>query len=415
MRYLLFFSFFIFAVRAVALSPANELVSLRAYADHHYQRIVFETKKKITYRTLSLSHPDRFVIDLYATKLAKGLTHDTLINKVKSARLLGLQTMRIGRYKSKRLRFVFELNQLTKPHHFMLSPTKSHPNYRLVLDWKQADSHSKIKSKKKVKKVTLNKHSKVLPIKVNHIKKGEKKIIVVIDPGHGGKDPGASGQRGTHEKDIVLKIGKYLYSAINREKGFRAYLTRSADQYLELRERLLLARKHRANLFVSVHADAYKLNNVRGATVFALSQKGATSEKARWLAEKENESEFLGNINLSDKNNLLKTVLLNLSQTAVIGKSVGIGMKVLDQLDEVSWLHHSNVEQAAFVVLKSPDIPSLLIETGFISTPTEEKLLRQSFYQKRLANAIKNGIVAYFKCSPPRGTVLYPGNSRYCH
>lgn len=219
-------------------------------------------------------------------------------------------------------------------------------------------------------------------------------IVVVIDPGHGGKDPGAIGVHGVYEKDVVLKISRYLQYYLNRQKGFKAILTRNGDYFIPLRQRLNIAHKNRADMFMAIHADAYKYRNSRGASVFALSQRGATSEAARWLAEKENASE-LGHA-ISDKDAILKSVLIDLAQTATISTSLEIGNSLLQKLGKITHLHHHQVEQAAFVVLKSPDIPSLLLESGFISDEFEESRLAQSNYQQYLAYTLAEGLVSHF-------------------
>jgi N-acetylmuramoyl-L-alanine amidase len=237
-------------------------------------------------------------------------------------------------------------------------------------------------------------------------KRYSSKIIVVIDPGHGGKDPGATGPHGHHEKKVVLAIAKQLQKQINSYKGFKAVLTRGDDRYLTLRYRLALAREYHGDMFVAIHADAYINSSAFGASVFALSQRGATSEAARWLAQRENQSELMGGVDLADKDRTLRSVLIDLSQTATIGASLNMGSGIIVHLREVTPMHANHVEQAAFVVLKSPDIPSLLIETGFISNPTEEQQLIMRSHQKRLAQAIAKGIVQYFKTHPPRGSWL---------
>lgn len=231
-------------------------------------------------------------------------------------------------------------------------------------------------------------------------------MVIVIDPGHGGKDPGATGVAGTHEKNIVLSISKILQSLINQQKGFHAVLTRSQDEYIPLRTRLEIARKYKADMFVAIHADAWKDRDARGVSVFALSQRGATSEAARWLAARENQSELMGGVELQDKSHLLKSVLINLSQTATIRASLMIGADLMEAIKPIATLHHDRVEQAAFVVLKSPDIPSLLVETGFLSNPKEEKNLRNPQYQHKLAQAIMSGIRRYFQSYPPRNSFL---------
>lgn len=239
-------------------------------------------------------------------------------------------------------------------------------------------------------------------------------VVVVLDPGHGGKDPGATGAKGTKEKDVVLKIAKVLQSEINSTPGMRAYLTRSTDDYLSLRKRLDIARQKEADLFISIHADAFVSKHSRGASVFALSAKGATSEAARWLAEKENYSE-LGGVDLGklhDKSGVVRSVLIDLSQTATIRSSLLLGKMVLNKLDDLTVLHHDKVEQAQFVVLKSPDIPSILIETGFITNPKEEKNLNSRWYHKKLSKALVQGIESYFYRYSPRGSAFSERKTR---
>ena len=250
---------------------------------------------------------------------------------------------------------------------------------------------------------TKNKQDKV---KKQFVKHDLKPIVVVIDPGHGGKDPGAIGRGKKREKDIVLSIAKQVAREINQVFGYKAVLTRDADYYIPLRERLNIARRHNADMFISIHADAYKNRHAHGASVFALSERGATSEAARWLAEKENSSELMSGVKLDDKGSVLKSVLLDLSQTATTGAGLEIGSEVLHELKKVTSLHKGRVEQAAFVVLKSPDIPSLLIETGFVSNKNELANLVSPVFQKKLASSIANGVTQYFNRRPVRGSIL---------
>lgn len=245
------------------------------------------------------------------------------------------------------------------------------------------------------------------PIAIHHAPpRSLRDVLVVIDAGHGGKDPGATGPRRNLEKHVTLSIAMKLKQLIDRQPGMRAVMTRKGDYYVGLRERLNIARKANADMFVSIHADAFNNRNSNGASVYALSQTGATSEAARWLAEKENYSE-LGGVDLSgldDKNGLIRSVLLDLSQTATINAGIQVGDKVLRHLNQMTTLHHNKVEQARFMVLKSPDIPSVLVETGFISNPREEFNLTSPAYQARLSNAIFAGVKRYFWDSPPHGT-----------
>ncbi len=227
-------------------------------------------------------------------------------------------------------------------------------------------------------------------------------LVVVIDPGHGGKDPGATGVAGNKEKNVVLAISKILSRELVRQSGARVFLTRSRDEFIPLRQRLAIARRYKADLFIAVHADAaFQNTTANGASVFALSERGATSEMARWLAEKENQSELVDGV-FVNKDQMLRSVLLDLSQTHTIRVSLEMGQNILNQLSTMTDLHYTQVEQAAFVVLKSPDIPSLLVETGYLSNPQQEKQLVNPAYQQKLAAAIAKGVKAYFERHPPQ-------------
>ncbi len=227
-------------------------------------------------------------------------------------------------------------------------------------------------------------------------------INVVIDPGHGGKDPGTAGHFGVREKDVVLASGLDLYQLLQKDSRFHAVMTRNADYFLTLRQRLMVARKNHADVFIAIHADAFKDPFATGASVYALSGHGASSEAALWLAKKENYSE-LGGIKLNDKSDLLRSVLIDLSQTATISSSIQLGQDLLNEIGRVGKLHRSSVEQAPFMVLKSPDIPSVLIETGFLSNPSEEERLRNPIYQQQIAQAIYAGLLDYFTTNPAAG------------
>jgi len=230
--------------------------------------------------------------------------------------------------------------------------------------------------------------------------KNERQIIIAIDAGHGGEDPGARGANGSHEKDITLNIAKKLKAAIDREPNMQGVLTRDGDYFIPLHGRVVKARNHQADLFVSIHADAFTNQAARGSSVFALSERGATSASARYLAKKENESDLIGGVSLDDKDPWLARTLLDLSQTATINDSLKLGKAVLTNIGQVNRLHKNQVEQAGFAVLKSPDIPSILVETAFISNPEEERKLNDSDYQEQLVNSILAGIKKYFSTKP---------------
>lgn len=238
----------------------------------------------------------------------------------------------------------------------------------------------------------------------------QRDIIIAVDAGHGGEDPGAIGPAGTREKDVVLNIARRLASDINNTPGFKAVLTRDSDYYIGLRQRTQLAREQKADFFVSVHADAFNSPRPEGSSVYALSQRGATSETAQWLADSENRADLIGGVDgslsLRDKDQVLRGVLLDLTMTATLNDSLSIGGQVLEQLGRINRLHKSRVEQAGFMVLKSPDIPSLLIEVGFISNPAEERRLRDPVHQQGLATAIFSGLRAHFERNPPPTSLL---------
>ena len=246
-------------------------------------------------------------------------------------------------------------------------------------------------------------------VKLAPIASGKRDILIAIDSGHGGEDPGAVGPRGVKEKDVVLAIAKELQRLINAEKGYKAQLVRTGDYFIALRKRTEIARKMGADLFISVHADAAPRTAAFGASVFALSDRGATSETARWLADSENRSDLIGGdggVSLDDKNAMLAGVLLDLSMTATLSSSLDVGQKVLGHMGRITPLHKNRVEQAGFMVLKSPDIPSILVETGFISNPAEAAKLQTKRHQQALASSIHSGLRQYFQQNPPPGTYL---------
>jgi N-acetylmuramoyl-L-alanine amidase len=231
-------------------------------------------------------------------------------------------------------------------------------------------------------------------------------IVIAIDAGHGGEDSGAVGYRGTYEKKVVLQIAKKLKELVDAEPGMKGVLVRTGDYYIPLRKRMQIARKHRADFFVSIHADAFRDKRARGSSVFVLSNKGASSEAARWLANSENQADLVGGVSLDDKDNVLASVLLDLSQAATMQVSHEVAQQTASNLGRIGKMHSRNVQKARFMVLKSPDIPSMLVETAFISNPEEEQKLRDPKHQKRIAKAVLTGIRTYFHNSPPPGTWL---------
>jgi len=375
-------------------------------------QLVLDLATPTQYKWFLLTQPERLVIDFPHTinQAALGdlpLT-DTMINKI-----------RAGVQPSDGLRLVVDFTQPTLVTMTSLPPTQRYAE-RLVLDLKtKTPVHPSIPSAALPvggAAVTSTPHQVVKPANIAASTKvtnsavkpvlsmsnnfPPRKIVVVLDPGHGGKDPGASGPGGLQEKNLVLGISRDVYKLLAEEPGVTVYMTRYGDYYIGLRQRLQVARRDKADIFIAIHADAYKDAYSTGASVFALSLRGATSEAARWLAAKENYSE-LGGVNLNGKNAMLRSVLIDLSQTATISSSLWLGSDVLRQMSKISSLHKGRVEQAPFVVLKSPDIPSILVETGFISNPAEERALSNSAYQQEMAQAIVAGVNQYIRQHPP--------------
>jgi len=243
-----------------------------------------------------------------------------------------------------------------------------------------------------------------MPVKAEHAPPDARDLVIAVDAGHGGEDPGATGKNGTHEKNVVLAIAKQLAQQINNEPGMRAVLIRDGDYFVTLRDRMQRARKQQADLFVSVHADSIRDRAVTGSSVYILSQKGATDEASRWLAERENAADLVGGVSLDNKDDVLASVLLDLSQTAALNASQAAANSVLHRLDQIGEIRKRQVQQARFVVLKSPDIPSMLVETAYISNPGEEQRLRDRLYQEKIAVAIHQGLKDFFYTNPPAGT-----------
>lgn len=351
-------------------------------------RLVFETSDPVAYKVFTIKNPERLVVDIKNTRLKMDLSSLSLENTQ-------IRQIRSGVRNGHDLRIVLDMAQAVEPNSFTLAPNQTYGN-RLVIDFASGAQQSAAEAPAPV-------------ISANVQQAQRRDVVVVIDAGHGGEDPGAAGPRGTKEKYVVLEIAREVHALVNARRGFKARMTRTGDYYIGLRERTLLARKHNADLFVSIHADAFDRPEPRGASVFALSQRGATSETARWLAQNENRSDLIGGVggvSLDDKNQVLAGVLLDLSMTASINSSLNAGKRILSHMGRFAPLHKPRVEQAAFVVLKSPDIPSLLVETGFISNPSEEKQLGSSAYRKKMAQAIMAGIEDYFREVPPPGTLL---------
>lgn len=401
MRILPFFLLMLVNVVAVA----GKLESLVITNNGGTSAILCTISGSYTQKSFALANPARAVIDLEQTT--------TTINVQKVLLGQGLITrIRAGSPNAHTLRLVFDTKQMVNVKATSWQPAnpKLH-GLRIELTQTYAPTAKYVPPQSQASVIGQKTQAQHYPVSQTTVSRhvppnAMRDVIVVIDPGHGGKDPGAMGMGRSVEKNVVLAISLKLKQLIDKQPGMHAVLTRNGDYYIELRERMNIARRYNADIFVAIHADAFINHNSNGASVFALSPRGATSEAARWLAEKENHSE-LGGVNLSgldDQNGVIRTVLLDLSQTATIGASLQMGSRVLRGLDTITTLHNNKVEQARFMVLKSPDIPSILIETGFISNPREEKNLTNPAYQLRLTQAIFQGIKGYFWDYPPHGT-----------
>lgn len=364
-----------------------EIDGLRLWRAPDHTRVVFDLSASVDHKIFQLDKPARLVIDI---NQARNKTSLTAVDLSKTP----IKRIRSAQRNQDDLRFVFDLSADIQPRSFVLKKHGDKPD-RLVID---LYDKAKTTTQKTVDKVAAA--ASVSP---------RRDILVVVDAGHGGEDPGAVGPRREYEKHVVLDIAKKLANNINQTPGYKAKLTRTGDYYVSLKKRRDFARKHRADLFVSVHADAFFTPEARGASVYALSRRGATSETARFLARKANKSDLIGgvgDVSLNDKDKVLKGVLLDLSMTATMGSSLAAGAHVLKEMGRMAHLHKRSVEQAGFLVLKSPDVPSILVETGFISNPTEAKRLSTPSYRKKMAAAIFKGIRGYFEKSPPAGTYI---------
>jgi N-acetylmuramoyl-L-alanine amidase len=360
---------------------AASLKSVRMHEAPDSTRVVFDTDAAITYEVFTLQNPHRVVVDLSGVTPRAGF--DPAVVAVGRERVSKLR----GAKRDADYRVVIDTKSALTPKAFTLKPIKPY-GHRLVVDLFDPT---------------------VRPIKPPAALAKNRDVVVAIDAGHGGDDPGAIGPRRIQEKQVVLQIARKVQSRINKLPGFRGELIRTGDYYLPHRKRTQLARDKRADLFVSVHADAFKKSNVKGASVYTLSDRGATSETAAWLAQRENRADLLGgvgDVSLTDKDPVLAHVLLDLSMDANRSQSISAGESVLANLGRVTKLHKQRVEQAAFIVLKSPDMPSILVETGFISNPDEARRLAQAEHQNNLARAIANGIEQYMRDNPPPGTLL---------
>ena len=352
-------------------SFASSLNKIRLSYDEQASklRIVFDANKKINY-VINKSSDNLIKISFKDIKISDNFQKPKIENP-------DIQEFKLAKNKNN-LEFTFKSKKSFKYKYFSLGPDGKY-GHRYVLDVVMAKlvNNNKIdNTPKKIKKT---------------------KFVIAIDAGHGGKDPGAVGRGGTLEKDIVLSISKKLYKLLKKEKNIKPVLIRNKDYYIPLRQRIKKARKYKADLFISIHADAARNRKARGSSVYVLSQHGATSEAAKWLANKENSADLIGGVSIEDKDNVLAQVILDLSQSATIETSIKAASVLLSKIGKVSKLHLKNIEQAGFVVLKSPDIPSILVETAFLSNSKEEKKLKTKKFQNNIAKALRDGIIEIIK------------------
>jgi len=370
----------LFALFTSTVQAGTTVENIRIWAEGGKTRVVLDLSHPVEHTIFTLRGPDRLVVDLKRGRLASALTSgmpDT------TGSVKGIRTAIKA---DGQLRVVLDLNENVRSRSFTAGPNNTYGD-RLVIDLQRTGSLQTVKRASESYKLGRD-------------------IVIAIDAGHGGHDPGAVGKARTREKDVALSISKRLAAKINAEHGMRAVLIRDGDYYVGHRRRMEIAHKHDADLFVSVHADAVDDRRANGATVYALSLKGASDEEARLLAERENASVQVGGVSLDDKDQVLAEVLLDLSQNAALSASLDVGGKVIGELASVVRVRRKSVQQAGLIVLKSPDMPSILVETAYISNPTEEKRLRDSKHQSKLAGAILGGIRNYFYTNPPPDTQI---------
>ncbi len=408
------------------LAHAATILAVRTWPADEYTRVTLEMDSELKAEHFVLDNPYRLVVDLDGLSMNRAINE--LVSKVRPNDPY-IQTVRVAQNRPNVVRLVFDLKQDIAPQVFTLKPVGEY-KYRLVLDLYPKIAQDPLLALLKdaqndplagILEDLAQAQASEAPIpSVDGQKlpsptarkapepatpppppsKRDRPILIALDPGHGGEDPGAIGRRGTREKDIVLQIAKRLKALIDGQPNMRAYLTRDGDYFVPLHVRVQKARRVKADLFISIHADAWIKPTARGSSVWALSQTGATSSAARWLAKKENDADLIGGVNLGAHNQQVAKVLLDLSTGAQINDSIKVGTLVLSEIGKINRLHKRHIERAGFAVLKAPDIPSILVETAFISNPEEERLLRSAQHQQRIARAMLDGVKNYFAANP---------------
>jgi N-acetylmuramoyl-L-alanine amidase len=359
------------------LAQAATVENIRLWTENGRTRVVLDLSAPAAHNIFTLRGPDRLVVDLKNSRLS-GALRDLPRGDG------SIRSIRTGVRANGQLRVVLDLNRAVRSRSFTAGPNDRYGD-RLVIDLHQQGNLRAVKRAS------------------DEYVRG-RDIVIAVDPGHGGHDPGAVGRAKTREKDVALAVGKLLAARIDAEPGMKAILVRKSDVFIPHRERMEIARKNKADLFISIHADAVDDPRARGASVYVLSLKGASDEAAKRLAQRENASDLVGGVSLKDKDAVLASVLLDLSQNAALSAGLDIGAEVIDELARLGKMHRNTVQQAGFLVLKSPDVPSILIETAYISNPSEEKKLTSRSHQRKLANAILVGVRNYFYENPPPNT-----------
>ncbi|AZF18748.1 N-acetylmuramoyl-L-alanine amidase [Pseudomonas sp. R3-18-08] len=369
---------------------ATQIRNARLWRSEDKLRLVFDLSGPVQYKTFSLAAPERVIIDLSGAGLSGDFSQLMLKNS-------GITSIRSGHFGKADTRIVLDLAAPMQLNSFLLPPQEGQ-GHRLVLDLTRATSAPR--------QIATEPAPLTAPVDKAHPRRD---IIVVVDPGHGGKDPGAIGPKGQREKDVVLSIAQLLAKRLKREKGFDVKLVRNDDFFVPLRKRVDIARQHKADMFISVHADAAPRLTASGASVYALSEGGATSATARFMAQRENGADLLGAttlLNLKDKDPMLAGVILDMSMNATIASSLQLGSSVLGSLQNITSLHQKRVEQAGFAVLKSPDVPSILVETGFISNTQDAQRLVTARHQQAVADGLFDGLKKYFEKNPPMNSYM---------
>ena len=418
LQFILYFALLIAVTLALAIpayATETPITATRVWPAPDYTRVTIESQQPVKHTLFSLDNPDRLVLDLEDVALSTTLNDIAAKISVEDPYIKGV---RVARFKPGTVRLVFDLKARVKPEAFALAPIGEY-GHRLVLDVYPLEPPDPLLAFLRNRETKQGEVPSATPVPPPVAAQGElppapkvipprtvrapseRLITIAIDAGHGGEDPGARGRRGTLEKDVTLAISQKLKERIDNETNMRAVLIRDGDYFMPLHMRVSKARRVRADLFVSIHADAFVKPSANGSSVFALSESGATSAAARFLAKKENDADLIGGVNLGIQDPYLKQTLLDLSQTASINDSLKLGKAVLAEMGGINRLHKNYVEQAGFAVLKAPDIPSILIETAFISNPDEEKKLKSPAYQNKMADAIFTGIKNYFSKNPP--------------